>query len=111
MNVSELKGSALDWAVSQAMGVEYRYIKSTGGDYNGNWWYETRRYSTDWAQGGPVIESEGIGYYKANGSKWWAHPYGGEYNAEGPTPLIAAMRCYVASKLGNEIDIPKELLK
>jgi hypothetical protein len=27
----------------------------------------------------------------------------------GPTPLIAAMRCYVASKLGDEVDIPEEL--
>ncbi len=27
----------------------------------------------------------------------------------GPTPLIAAMRCYVASKLGDEIEIPEEL--
>lgn len=28
----------------------------------------------------------------------------------GPTPLIAAMRCYVASKLGEEMEIPEELL-
>jgi hypothetical protein len=27
----------------------------------------------------------------------------------GDTPLIAAMRCYVASKLGDEVEIPKEL--
>jgi len=27
----------------------------------------------------------------------------------GPTPLIAAMRCYVASKLGDEVEIPEEL--
>ena len=26
------------------------------------------------------------------------------------TPLVAAMRCYVASKLGDEVDIPEELL-
>lgn len=31
-------------------------------------------------------------------------------DAEGPTPLIAAMRCYVASKLGDEVDIPEELI-
>jgi hypothetical protein len=29
--------------------------------------------------------------------------------SEGPTPLIAAMRCYVASKLGDEVEIPSEL--
>ena len=28
----------------------------------------------------------------------------------GPTPLIAAMRCYVTSKLGDEVEIPKDLL-
>ena len=28
----------------------------------------------------------------------------------GPTKLIAAMRCYVASKLGDEVDVPEELL-
>jgi hypothetical protein len=32
-----------------------------------------------------------------------------EFEEEGPTPLIAAMRCYVASKLGDYIDIPEEL--
>ena len=66
--------------------------------------------STDWSQGGPIIEREGIGFYKANSTKWWAHPYGGEYNAEGTTSLIAAMRCYVSSKLGDVVDIPEELM-
>ena len=28
---------------------------------------------------------------------------------EGPTPLIAAMRCFVASRLGDEVDVPEEL--
>lgn len=26
-----------------------------------------------------------------------------------PTPLIAAMHCYVANKLGDEVEIPEEL--
>jgi len=30
-------------------------------------------------------------------------------HGKGPTPLIAAMRCYVASKLGDEVEIPQEL--
>lgn len=62
----------------------------------------------------------------------WAAEHGGQHSAQsfyegesydpqyeiseadcmyGPTPLIAAMRCYVASKLGQEIDVPDELLK
>lgn len=28
----------------------------------------------------------------------------------GPTPLIAICHCYVASKLGDEVDVPEELL-
>mgnify|MGYP003443521145 FL=1 len=35
-----------------------------------------------------------------------------KYSANGgPTPLVAAMRCYVASKLGDEVDVPEELMK
>ena len=33
-----------------------------------------------------------------------------EIKYSGPTPLIAAMRCYVASKLGDEVDVPEELV-
>ena len=29
--------------------------------------------------------------------------------AYGPTPLIAAMRCFCCSKLGSEIEVPDEL--
>lgn len=34
---------------------------------------------------------------------------GTELVTTGPTPLIAALRCYVASKLGDEVEIPEEL--
>jgi hypothetical protein len=75
--------------------------------------------STDWAQGGPIIEREGIGLLRVGDrlphQQWDA----GETDelpdtlwavVSGPTPLIAAMRCYVASKLGDNIDIPEELI-
>jgi hypothetical protein len=101
MKTSELTGAALDWAVHQA-------------------WCEGAchdepypHYSTNWAQGGPIIEREKIrldttwncedGYWSARMDTvggWWL----------GDTPLIAAMRCYVASKLGDTVDIPEELL-
>lgn len=61
-------------------------------------------------QAWPIIDREGIGFYKANATKWWAHPYGGEYNSEGSTALVAAMRCYCASRLGEEAEVPEELL-
>lgn len=50
--------------------------------------------------------------YGPQGDNW-----GRSYNIDadeavyGPTHLIAAMRCYVASKLGAEIDVPPELTK
>jgi hypothetical protein len=61
---------------------------------------------------GPIIEREEISVNWANG-QWQAHTQNDQDEYEqieyGPTPLIAAMRCYVASKMGDEIDLPKEL--
>ena len=80
--------------------------------------------STDWAQGGPIIEREQIGIdamptYVGGvpGVVWTATaPMTSEPGRElmlsehGPTPLIAAMRCYVASKLGDKVEVPDELV-
>ena len=63
--------------------------------------------STNWSQGGPIIERERINlepFSNINGEQWSAD---GEWDS--PTPLVAAMRCYVASKLGDAIEIPEEL--
>lgn len=80
------------------------------------------RPSTDWSQGGPIIERELHNLFKWNQLDpaapeiWCAvHNRKTKHGAvhlcvDGPTPLIAAMRCYVASKLGEEVDIPEELL-
>jgi hypothetical protein len=73
--------------------------------------------STDWAKGGEIIEQERICLEDAAGMYWTASlvhedkEYGGVERAEeqGATPLVAAMRCYVASKLGNEVQIPEGL--
>jgi hypothetical protein len=71
----------------------------------------TRRYSTDWAQGGPIIEREHISAAYAYWGEWeaWDDKTMPPPKYRGPTPLIAAMRCYVASKLGDEVEIPEEL--
>jgi hypothetical protein len=65
--------------------------------------------STDWSQGGPIIEREVISVIEGSNGEWQAgkRPYKFCY---GPTPLIAAMRCFVASKLGDEVDVPEGLL-
>jgi hypothetical protein len=108
MKTSELTGRALDWAVARCEG--YRLDLVPEGSY---------APSTDWAQGGPIIEREKIGIQRCIRAceyhGWLAlKDYSFEASVPeettwGDTPLIAAMRCYVASKLGDEVEIPTEL--
>ena len=121
---SELTDAAIDWAVAKAEGRTDVRIDEDGELVGQN----DFDYSTDWAQGGPIIEREGINTsvdyqddalsldmvqigWKAN---LWNNSVPGTSGflqwAYGPTPLIAAMRCYVASKLGDEVDVPEELV-
>jgi Protein of unknown function (DUF2591) len=67
--------------------------------------------STDWSFGGPIIEREGLCLsYDAFVKRWnCATPVLDSYQAE--TPLVAAMRCYVASELGDEVEIPQHFLE
>jgi hypothetical protein len=122
MKTSELTGAALDWAVMKAEGPD---------SFAANVYYdgdtpvcvddqidvpEMWQPSTYWAQGGPIIERERIeitpwGPYGEWRARDFYEPSPGVPCAEqyGPTPMIAAMRCYVASKLGDTVDIPEEL--
>ena len=70
---------------------------------------------TDWSAAGPLIEREEITMQHIGGAaKWMSYWNDKRLNflpvMYGPTPLIAAMRCYVASKLGDEVDVPEELV-
>jgi hypothetical protein len=99
MKTSALKGAALDWAVAM---VE----NWAGADF------EVKPYSTDWAQGGPIIEREGISINShLDGYEWFARDYWGMNEQAAEKPLVAAMRCYIATKLGDTVDIPDELAK
>jgi hypothetical protein len=80
-----------------------------------------QRYSTDWAQGGPIIERERICLEEPGcdyeGRGWgacivaWSDPDDNAcVEAFGPTALVAAMRCYVMSKLGAEVEVPNKLV-
>ena len=74
--------------------------------------------STNWSQGGPIIEREKISieYMVGAGAGgldvWVATRIKNMALSEecAPTPLVAAMRCYVASRLGDEVDVPDELV-
>lgn len=111
MKVSELTGTALDWAVAKCEWIVAGRVFDDMSCWNP---------STDWAQGGPIIEREEIGLRMnvpcSPGRTWESRPSplakgaGGKFGY-GPTPLVAAMRSYVARKLGDEIEVPEELLK
>jgi hypothetical protein len=112
MKTSELTGPALDWAVARANGHidDETIIRRLEPDEDG--WCIA--YSTDWSQGGPIIERERITLDgTAILNQWMAVFYVPDeepWEMRGPTPLIAAMRCFVASKLGDEIELPKDFL-
>lgn len=96
IKTQELTGVALDWAVAKCEGAE-----------------SIPNYSESWKLAGPIIEREKIEFrYDRTGR--WANAWIAstlERMLGGPTPLIAAMRCYVVAKLGDVVDIPEELLK
>ena len=117
MKTSELTGIALDWAVELAKGTHwsvhgyfvFKYANGTTRTFERKpeW-----RYSTDWSQGGPIIERERLNLRASGAGDWVASTHDVQHPDRviqyAPTPLIAAMRCYVASKFGDEIEVPEE---
>jgi hypothetical protein len=97
VKVSETEGETLSYLVGRVMGFK-----------PGNLF----RPSADWAQGGPIVEREKIGIVPSpdDASVWIASMFEPDwgFNRTGPTPLIAAMRCYVAGQLGEEVEVPDE---
>lgn len=125
IKTSELTSTALDWAVAKCEGITedswYSYFIGEDPFEGPNY-----GYSTNWSQGGPIIEREhySIGPIYCNGELDCFEAFnhesleydesgeyidGSDHRQYGPTPLIAAMRAFVASKLGDEVDVPDEL--
>jgi hypothetical protein len=111
MKISDIDNIALDRWVAKAEGLEVRY-SNTGafwrllGEIDEVQWLPHR----DWMQAGPIIEREKIAIFP-NGEQWSAlagrdveHFTGGDSDLAyvGSTPLIAAMRCYVAQRFSSE---------
>ena len=110
--VASLEGAALDWAVAKCLPddtVRIYFEEETGEKlFLDDWEVPEFSPSTDWAQGGPIIEREKM-TLEWTGEDWMAYiRHDEEYF--GPTPLVAAMRCYVASKLGDQVEVPNELV-
>lgn len=130
MKVAELEGPLLDYWVARAGnwprprvddGLCWIDVPACDGDPAGAL-DAAFSPSSDWEVAGPIIEREGIGFWKggdpesgARGAVWDAAT-GCPANAietsspdgSGPTPLIAAMRAFVQLKFGSEVeDVPQ----
>jgi hypothetical protein len=119
MKTSELTGTALNWAVAKAEGMHVTMTRGGWFVFDSDAYREfcndydddklqSFRPSTNWAQGGAIIERERVCLLDQGGDYWQA--LCGWTETFGDTPLIAAMRCYVASKLGDEVEVPAELI-
>lgn len=121
VKTSELTGAALDWAVAKCEGHD-----NWAGQNPLQWRDNNEREavlcayapSTDWSQGGPIIERERIklehiGNRYGWTARWptWVRCGDGETipTEGGPTALVAAMRCYVNSKMGETAEVPEDL--
>jgi len=120
MNVADLNGVALDYwvAIADGWGPLWHVCAIEGGqpregvavahpDRAAIVCYSP---STDWCLGGPIIEKRGI-TLRFRGmdqrGRWSARTVNAERNGIvevfGPVPLVAAMRCFVVSRLGEEV--------
>ena len=112
---AELEGALLDAAVAMAEGAK----RSTGLRTPFPHWafpggatilISAYRPSDEWWRGGPIIERElfEISRFTGGNQAWmacWRDERGSLMGHAGPTPLIAAMRAFVASKLGEEVEL------
>jgi len=130
IKTSELIDCALDWAVAKALGhtprIQRDFVTLSPIVHNIDWdRAEEYSPSTNWSQGGPIIDREhicvlapivrriGAERHALEVTYWRAMKQSDEdtpcIHGRGPSPLIAAMRCFVSSKLGDEVDVPEEL--
>jgi len=121
VKTSEAKDQVLSYLVANCIYKPDEFVISRGRVFVYGYRYQplhAANYfdpSSNWAQGGPIIEREWLDVTPwPNESdedlRWQCKQHDSiDCVAFGPTPLIAAMRCYVASKLGDEVEVPDEL--
>lgn len=122
IKVAEATNAQLDWLVARCevpmslnclAVVDGRPFVTPRGKYHLPRW---ANYVTDWSQMGPIIEREGMGLWQYQWDSagepnpgWYAEDKDGNHVRVSPTPLIAAARCYITSKLGETVEVPEEL--
>ena len=123
IKTSELQGSALDWAVAKCEGATEEWRSGAPFLWDGvpciRMYEHDVDYtpSTNWALAGPIIEREWLDVTpwpneSREDMRWHCqqHDTANDFAQYGPTLLIAAMRCFVASKMGDDVEIPEELI-
>lgn len=123
---SALTDAVLDWLVAKCEGADVGIISPGWVVKASCSVFGTRRLlcpleeggefyspSTIWEQGGPIIKRERISTeWSSLWDCWTARDLrNAAFSFTGTTPLVAAMRCYVASKLGDLIEIPEKLFE
>lgn len=118
IQVEDLVGPPLDWAVWKCEQPDLT-VDAFLASYGGPDW--TGCYSQDWGQTGPIIDRVRISVFEDAAAPWKAiiTPDQNEphffYRYYGPTAQVAAMRCYVASKMGREkrrdFDVPDAVIE
>lgn len=131
MKTSSLIEAQLDYWVAKAEGIafvmrgdqpatEHEFDpEGAAHEFSANEWKMWRYYrpSSNWVDGGLIIERERIGIIPFGPDGLWLGSMPGDVDYYigadgadgklGPTPLVAAMRAYVASKFGEEaVDNP-----
>lgn len=121
LQTKDLTGAALDWCVakceeSDAMCFVVGCRLPPGGVYVGGGvesavFVHDYTPSTDWAQGGPLLQAYDLNIHPITGRGWCSGVRNGGAAFEycGPTPLVAICRALVGVKFGPEIDVPAEL--
>lgn len=113
MKTTELTGALLDYWVALAEGIPAAQLEISTHSHavvqrqprveRGITW----RYSTDWAQGGPLIDKYqmGFGLYFESPDSYFALTGSNDLFGEGhgATHLIAACRAVVRAKFGDEV--------
>jgi len=120
IKTSQLRDGPLDYAVALtegAEGIEMRTFCLV--EYPSIRWSEGYRTelaeyqpSKDWRLAGTFIDSEGISIECLSHDEWKGTVFTEHlgYSCHGDSALEAAMRALVLSKLGEEVEIPSELL-
>jgi hypothetical protein len=116
MKTADLAGEALGWAVGIAEGLDLILVPPEYGTpwrvfarYQGQAIQHTKRYNPweDWALAGALVDKYRVcldfkcGLWSALGDEWVAGCH---------TPPIAICSAVVTTKLGDTVQVPKELM-